>query len=290
MTPRWPALFVSGSSRMSSETWRPRLQQPHLLDADFTWLPQHRRMAENHAFPRRPRTSRLSSPTVSAAGRTLAELHSPFTDLLGLFPRSNVRVTDGLLYALHDQPNSNPAPIVITDAASVPMEVDCTFVAEGGTFHHLALDFSHQSAYLVLLLYKVQHTPKGVLTQMGLESAAPESYVLYFNLNSKYYDGAQNHGIHIPDSRLLEKPFRLTLRVERGLAEALAQWTLVVASGLPLCPRLHEACELLPHLLAHGHRSPAPRPPHASGGYCQSAGRSGPSRRPGALGRGSPPV
>ncbi|MEQ1750957.1 MAG: protein kinase [Prosthecobacter sp.] len=225
-----PALAGSLRERLQQDVlgdMEARLQQPHLLDADFTWL----RSTAEWLKPRLPEeAAHLQTLITDRLGRweTLAELHPPFTDLLGLFPRSNLRVTDGLLYALHDHPNSNPAPIVITDAASVPMEVDCTFVAEGGTFHHIALDFSHQSAYLVLLLYKVQHTPKGVLTQMGLESAAPESYVLYFNLNSKYYDGAQNHGIHIPDSRLLEKPFRLTLRVERGLAEASlnGRWSL----------------------------------------------------------------
>jgi predicted Ser/Thr protein kinase/tetratricopeptide (TPR) repeat protein len=233
-----PALAGSLRERLQQDVlgdMEARLQQPHLLDADFTWL----RSTAEWLKPRLPEeAAHLQTLITDRLGRweTLAELHSPFTDLLGLFPRSNVRVTDGLLYALHDQPNSNPAPIVITDAASVPMEVDCTFVAEGGTFHHLALDFSHQSAYLVLLLYKVQHTPKGVLTQMGLESAAPESYVLYFNLNSKYYDGAQNHGIHIPDSRLLEKPFRLTLRVERGLAEASlnGRWSLRLDSPFAL--------------------------------------------------------
>ncbi len=212
-----------------------RLQQPHLLDADFTWM----RSTTAWLKPRLPeQATHLQSLMTDRLGRweAMAELRSPFADLQGLFPRSKVRSVDGLLHAIHDGSNANPPAILITDAASVPMDLDCTFVAEGTNFHHLALDFSHQNAYLVLLLYKVQHTPGSILTHMGLQSADPQSYVLYFNLNSQLYNGAQVHGIHIPNSRLLEKPFRMTLRVERDWAEASVngRWSLRLDSPFAL--------------------------------------------------------
>lgn len=207
-----------------------RLSLNHLRDDDFAWL----RSTVDWLRPRLPdQASRLESLTTERLGRweTQAELRPPFASLHGLFPRSNVEPEGSLLYARHDVPRGNPPPILITDAASVPMEIDCTFVAEGSTFHHIALDFAHQNAYLVLMLYKVQHTPASTRAQIGAESDDPQSYVLYFNLNDSFH-----HGIHIPDAQLLNKPFRLTLRVEREWAEATLndQWHLRLNSPFAL--------------------------------------------------------
>jgi serine/threonine protein kinase/tetratricopeptide (TPR) repeat protein len=190
------------------------LQQSHLRDEDFAWL----RDMTSWLNPRLPEDAARLQPLITErAGRwqIQAELAAPFTDLKGLFPRSHVQVMDGLLYPIHTGTAANSPPILITDAASVPMEIGCTFVADGEGFHHLALDFAHQNAYLVLFLYKVRLTPAPILSHMGLESADPHSYVLYFKLNDAFHGG-----IPIPDVRLLDQPFRLTLRVERDWAEA----------------------------------------------------------------------
>ena len=220
-----PALASSLRQRLQQDVigdMQARLQQPRLLDADFTWL----RSTADWLNPRLPEeASHLQALITDRLGRweTQAELRPPFADMQGLFPRSNVSVIDGLLHALHDQPSGNPPPILITDAESLPIEVDCTFVAKADAFHHIALDFTHQSAYLILLLYKVQHTPAPILAQMGLESADPQSCVLYYKLNEAFHQG-----IHIPDTRLLDQPFRMTLRLERDRAEAMlnGRWPL----------------------------------------------------------------
>ncbi|MBK8093151.1 MAG: hypothetical protein IPK32_14490 [Verrucomicrobiaceae bacterium] len=111
------------------------------------------------------------------------------------------------------------------------MEIDCIFVAEGKSFHHIALDFARQNAYLVLLLYKVSHTPKTILADMGLQSADPQSYVLYYKLHDSF-----QHGILIPDAHLLDQPFRMPLRVEREWAESTLndRWHLRLDSPFAL--------------------------------------------------------
>ncbi|MBK8094787.1 MAG: serine/threonine protein kinase [Verrucomicrobiaceae bacterium] len=191
-----------------------RLQQPHLLEADFIWL---RNTAEWLSSRLPEQAEHLQSLITARRGRwqTIAELRPPFSDMHGLLHRSHISEVDGLLYASHTEAKSNPPAIIVTDAASVPMEIDCIFVAEGKSFHHIALDFAHQNADLVLLLYKVSHAPKIILTHMGLQSADPQSYVLYYKLNDSF-----QHGILIPDAHLLDHPFRMTLRVEREWAES----------------------------------------------------------------------
>lgn len=262
-----PALAGSLRQRLQQDVigdMQARLQQPHLLDADFTWL----RSTADWLKPRLPQeAAHLQALITDRLGRweTQADLRPPFADLLGLFPRSNVHVINGLLHTFHDRPSSKPPPIVITDTVTVPMEVDCTFVAEGSTFHHIALDFAHQNGYLVLMLYKVQHTPNGFLTQMGLTSADPQSYVLYYNLK-----GAFHHGIHLPDPGLLAQPFRMTLRVERGWAEASlnGRWTLRLDSPAVLgALQTSNACRIswpsdigLQHLALRSRRADAVSP------------------------------
>lgn len=207
-----------------------RLQQPHLHEDDFAWLQSTTEWLQ----PRLPeQASHLKSLITDRAGRweTLAELRPPFADLQGLFPRSNVVAVEGLLHALHAKPSSEPPPIVITDEVSLPMEIECTFVAEGNTFHHILLDFTHQSTNLVLHLYKVQYTRSSQLALMGLESADPRGYVLYWA-----YNGDFHQGVHIPDTHLLDQPFRMTLHIERERAEATlnGRWPLRLISPFAL--------------------------------------------------------
>ena len=188
-----------------------RLQQNHLRDDDFTWL----QSTAEWLKPRLPQqASHLQSLITERAGRweTQAELRPPFADKQGLFPRSHVGVVKGLLHSLHTEPNKTPG-IVITDAISVPMEIECTFVASGDTFHHIALGFLHANAVIELALYKAKHT--SVRRSISSTEIDPESYILYLIQNGEY-----KHGLHLPDTRLLDQPFRLTLRLERERAEA----------------------------------------------------------------------
>ncbi|MBK8040736.1 MAG: serine/threonine protein kinase [Verrucomicrobiaceae bacterium] len=188
-----------------------RLQQNHLRDDDFTWL----QSTAEWLKPRLPeQAGHLQSLITERAGRweTQAELRPPFADKQGLFPRSHVGVVKGLLHSLHTEPNKTPG-IVITDAISVPMEIECTFVASGATFHHIALGFLHANAVIELALYKAKHT--SVRRSISSTEIDPESYILYLIQNGEY-----KHGLHLPDTQLLEQPFRLTLRLERERAEA----------------------------------------------------------------------
>jgi tetratricopeptide (TPR) repeat protein/predicted Ser/Thr protein kinase len=207
-----------------------RLQQNHLRDDDFAWLQRTTEWLQ----PRLPeQASHLKSLITDRAGRweTLAELRPPFADLQGLFPRSNVIADEGLLHALHAKPSSEPPPVVITEAVSLPMEIECTFVAEVNAFHHILLDFTHQSSNLVLHLYKVQHARGRELALMGLESADPQGYVLYWTHNGDFHQG-----VHISDSHLLDQPFRMTLHIERERAEARlnGRWPLSLISPFAL--------------------------------------------------------
>ncbi len=191
-----------------------RLQQPHLRDEDFLWL---QRTAE-WLQPRLPeQAAHLQSLITDRAGRweTQAELRPPFADLQGLFPRSQLHAKNDLLHVQHGNSNGNPPGIVITDAISVPMEIDATFVADGDTFHHIALGFLHANAEIEARLYKAKHTAGSIRQKISNATLEPESYVLYFTQNGEFH-----HGLHIPDAHLLEQPFRLMLRVEHERAEA----------------------------------------------------------------------
>lgn len=204
-----------------------RLQQPRLLNADFTWL---RDMA-GWLRPRLPEpASRLESLITERAGRweTQAELRPPFADLQGLFPRSRVYVENNLLRVSHNQSNSNPPGIVITDSVSVPMEIDCTFLAAGDSFHHIVFGFLHKNAMIEARLYKAKYTADSIQRRISSATLDSESYVLYFTQNSEF-----RHGLHIPDAHLLEQPFRLTLRVEQDRAEATLNGRWVVQLDSP---------------------------------------------------------
>jgi serine/threonine protein kinase len=191
-----------------------RLQQPHLRDDDFLWLDRTAEWLQ----PRLPeKAAHLQSLITDRAGRweTKAELRPPFADMQGLFPRSNLRVSDGSKSALYTTPSNKPLAVTITDAVSVPMEIDATFVAAGDTFHHIALGFLHANAEIEARLYKAKHTAGSIRQRISSATLEPESYVLYFTQN-----GELRHAIHIPDAHLLEQPFRLMLRVERERVEA----------------------------------------------------------------------
>jgi len=207
-----------------------RLQQSHLQAVDFTWL----RSTTAWLAPILPeQAAHLQSLITDRAGRwqTQAVLRPPFADLGGLFPRSNVHVVDGLLQPLHDLPAATPPPIVITDAVSLAMEVDAEFVADGSTFHHLAFSFLHANAEIVICLYKTKHTPGTIRNKVRPGTLEPESYILYSALNGDFLQG-----VHITDARLLDQPFRLSLRVERERADATLnhQWHLRLDSPFAL--------------------------------------------------------
>ncbi|HBJ87133.1 MAG TPA: hypothetical protein DDZ88_25390 [Verrucomicrobiales bacterium] len=228
-----PALAGAVRQRLHDDIVRDmeiRLQQNHLLDEDFAWL----RSTADWLRPRLPdQAARLESLITERLGRweTQAELRSPFADLHGLFPRSHVHVVEGLLRVRHEYLSSNPPGIVVTDAVSVPMEINTVFVAEGGSFHHLALGFAHANALIEARLYKACHTAGTIRKSVSSGSLDPQSYILYFTLNGEFH-----HGIHIPDARLLDQPFRLTLWVEREWAEVTLnhQWHLRLDSPFAL--------------------------------------------------------
>lgn len=191
-----------------------RLQQKLLRDVDYTWL---RTMAGWLQSRLPAEAARLGSLITDREGRweTVAEVKAPFTDKQGLFPVSHlklVKTSEPLLYPQFD-PGEEPL-ITVTKSVSVPMELACTFVADAANFEPLTMVFYNQGVRLSAGLYKVRHLGETTRRTMRVVSPELESYALTLKLNE-----ADNRILHIPDVNLLDRPFRLTVRVEREWAE-----------------------------------------------------------------------
>lgn len=207
-----------------------RLQQNHLLDEDFAWL----RTTVAWLGARAPaQAGRLQSLITERLGRweTQAELRGPFADLHGLFPKSQVEVKDGLLHPVYEAPAGKTPAILVTNTIMVPVEVVCTFVAGKAAFHHIAMEVSHGNSRATLALYQTRNAPRKVLESLGMEKPDPQSHVLYIEHKRDF-----KHAIHIPDTHLLDQPFRMTLRLERERAEAdiNGRWRLRMDSPFSL--------------------------------------------------------
>lgn len=191
-----------------------RLQQSHLREDDYAWL----RTLNTWLQPRSPlHAGRLQSLITDREGRweTKADLRAPFTDLQGLFPRSEVRVSGDLLYPIYNGPPEVPAPITLTDAVSLPSEFTCTFQADASAYQPVTLVLYNQGARVAAGLYHVHELSMTQRRALGLADAAPESLMLTLKLNNE-----DSRLLHISDLHLLEQPFRFTLRAEREWAEA----------------------------------------------------------------------
>ncbi|MBL9185530.1 MAG: protein kinase [Verrucomicrobiaceae bacterium] len=192
-----------------------RLQQNHLREEDYTWL----RTLNTWLQPRAPlHASRLQSLITEREGRweTRAQLRAPFSDLQGLFPRSEVQVTGSLLYPAYDGPPEVPSPITFTDSVSVPSEVIFTFQVDAHDYHPATIVFYHQGARVAAGLYRVRHLSTTMRGQMLKDTSADlESFVLTLKVNQ---DDIRT--LHIPDVHLLDQPFRMSVRLERDWVEA----------------------------------------------------------------------
>ncbi len=209
------------------------LSQNHLRDDDFVWL----RGTAAWLRPRLPdHAARLEKLITERAGRwqTRAELRPPFAAMQGLFPRSHVHVVDGLLHARQADP-SDPVTLpivqVIASAVSVPMEIDGLFLPPGEAFRQIAIEFNYGTAEVEIYFCKVGHANDSILKNAGYPSPDPKACLLLFHLNKVF-----QRALLVPDTQLLEKPFRLTLRVEREWAEATLndQWHLRLDSPFAL--------------------------------------------------------
>ncbi len=227
-----PALAVEMRQRLHDDIVRDlnaRIGQSHLRDADFVWLRETTEWLRPQASDQ---AAQLQSLITERIGRweTKAELRAPFADHQGLFPSSDVRADGDLLYPVYDAPAFSPA-IIVTKSVSVPMEVACTFVAKGNSFHHIAVDLTHGASRVTLALYKALHAPRGVIHSFGDERPDPQNYVLFISHNQTF-----RQALHIPDPHLLDQPFRLTLRLERDQVEAdvNGQWRLNMDSPFAL--------------------------------------------------------
>lgn len=192
-----------------------RLQQNHLREEDYTWL----RTLNTWLQPRAPlHASRLQSLITEREGRweTRAQLRAPFSDLQGLFPRSEVQVTGGLLYPVYDGPPEVPSPITFTDSVSVPSESVFTFQVDPRHYHPATLVCYSQGTRVASGLYRVRHLSTTMRGQMLKDASADlESFVLTLKLNQD-----DTRYLHIPDVHLLDLPFRMSVRLERDWVEA----------------------------------------------------------------------
>jgi predicted Ser/Thr protein kinase len=207
-----------------------RLQQNHLLDEDFEWL----RTTVTWLESRSPaQAGRLRGLITERLGRweTQIELRGPLADLQGVFPRSRVEAKNGLLYPVYEGDNGKIPALVVTETVSVPVEASCTFVGEAEAFHHIAMEVAHENSRVSLALYKAKHAPRAVLDSLRGRPLEPQSHVLFIVHKRDF-----KHAIHIPDTRLLEQPFRMTLRLEREWAEAdiNGRWRLRLDSPFAL--------------------------------------------------------
>lgn len=201
-----------------------RLQQIHLRDEDYIWL----RDTAAWLAPHTPEQARhLQSLISQRIGRwqKMADLRAPFADMQGLFSQAKVRVERDLLFPVYERPSEKPASYGVTASVTVPMEAACTFVAEPATFRSITLVFYHGLSRLAVGIYKMQHLSESIRRSLRLPEGAPQSYALIIRHNDDF-----SRALHIPDTHLLDRPFRFTLWVENAGAEAEIndQWALRV--------------------------------------------------------------
>lgn len=191
-----------------------RLQQNHLLGSDFDWLKATTTWLDAE-LP--AQSARLKQLITERQGRweTWVDLRPPFEALPRLFPRTNVREEDGVLRPIYSDSLRTIPAVVVTEDVTVPAEMSATFHADPGTFQRIAMDLTYQETRATAYLNRISAASGGFKERAGLSGVAPDSFVFYISHNTSF-----QQAVVIPDTTLLDKPFRMTLLVERDWAEA----------------------------------------------------------------------
>lgn len=191
-----------------------RLQQNHLQETDFAWL----KSIAGWLRQRLPdQAAQMEILIQERMGRweTWVDLRPPFDALPRLFPRITVREERGMLYPVYSDTLGTIPAVVVTEDVAVPAEMSATFQADPGTFQRIAMDLTFQETRATAYLYRISAASSGFKEKAGLSGAAPDGFVFYISHNTSF-----QQAVVIPDTTLLDKPFRMTLLVERDWAEA----------------------------------------------------------------------
>ncbi len=191
-----------------------RLRQNHLPGSDFDWLEATTDWLGGE-LP--AEAARLKTLITERRGRweTWLDLRPPFDALPRLFPSITVREEGGVLRPVYREALGAAPTVMVTDEVAVPMEMSATFQADPADFRRIALDLTFQESRATAYLYRVSEASGGFKKRAGFTRADPESFVFFISHND-----ASQQVVIIPDSHLLDVPFRMTLLVERDWAEA----------------------------------------------------------------------
>ncbi len=205
------------------------LQQSVLTPADFAWMREVIPMLGRHAPEEMKRLETLLSER-QLRWETIVNLSAPFRNRDGLFPGGRQVIQDDLLFPVYNDSIGKSPAIRVKEHLTMPLEISTTMVSKA-PFHHVAFGLIFDNIIYEIALYAVKTASVPAIVHAGHIPRDAPGGIFYI-----IRQGVVQSALHIPDTQLFDRPFSVTMRVERNRVQASLnqQWQLTTNEAFAL--------------------------------------------------------